>query len=150
MTIQIIPRYADRTGDPLEFPIVLIDPSGFIFNEEKGEDWKLPGATVVLQYFDPLLETWVNMSEEAYPGRMSPITNPQTTGGDGRYAWDAAEGTYRVVVSRPGFETTTSREVVIPPPVTDLDVALNQLTTKPEITISGVTDGNNYTDTGYD
>ena len=95
MTIQIIPRYADRTGDPLEFPIVLIDPSGFIFNEEKGEDWKLPGATVVLQYFDPLLETWVNMSEEAYPGRMSPITNPQTTGGDGRYAWDAAEGTYQ-------------------------------------------------------
>ena len=53
----------------------------------------------------------------------------------------------RVVVSRPGFETTTSREVVIPPPVTDLDVALTPTDrTKPEITTSGVTEGNNYTD----
>ena len=148
MTIKVVPRYSDgSTGEPQEFPIVLIDPSGFIYNEDKGEDWKLPEATVVLQYFDPLLETWINMSEEAYPGRMSPITNPQVTGSDGRYAWDAAEGTYRVVVSRPGFETTTSREVVIPPPVTDLDVALKPTDNiKPTVTVAGVSEGNSYTE----
>ncbi|MFS0638331.1 carboxypeptidase-like regulatory domain-containing protein [Mesobacillus foraminis] len=142
MTIKVIPRYADgTTGEALEFPVVLIDPSGFIYNENKGEEWKLPGATVVLQYFDPQIDTWVTMSEEAYPGRMSPITNPQVTGSDGRYAWDAAEGTYRVVVSRPGFETTTSREVVIPPPVTDLDVALKPTDdVKPTITSTGISD----------
>jgi hypothetical protein len=147
MTIKVIPRYADgTTGEAQEFPIVLIDPSGYIYNEDKGEDWKLPGATVVLQYFDTQIETWVNMSEEAYPGRMSPITNPQVTGNDGRYAWDAAEGTYRVVVSRPGFETTTSREVVIPPPVTDLHVALKATDdVKPTITSEGASEGETYT-----
>lgn len=148
LTIQVTPRYADgTTGGVQEFPIVLIDPSGFIYNNVKGEDWKLPGATVVLQYFDTEIDTWVNMSEEAYPGRMSPITNPQITGQDGRYAWDAAEGTYRVVVSRPGFETTISREVVIPPPVTDLHVALTPTDdVYPTITSDGVSDGVTYAD----
>ncbi|MEK5361875.1 hypothetical protein ACPOM7_02225 [Peribacillus castrilensis] len=148
MTIKVIPRYEDATtGQAQEFPIILIDPSGFIYNEEKGTDWKLPGAKVVLQYFDPQIQTWVNMSEEAYPGMMSPITNPQTTGNDGKYAWDAAAGKYRVVVSRPGFETTTSREVVVPPPVTDLNVALEPTDdVKPTITSDGVTEGRTYTD----
>jgi hypothetical protein len=146
MTIKVIPRYASgTTGTPLEFPIQLIDPSGFIYNNAKGEDWRLPGTKVVLQYFDPEIETWVNMSEEAYPGRMSPITNPQVTGEDGRYGWDAAAGKYRVVVSRPGFETTTSREVVIPPPVTDLNVALTPTdNVKPTISTTGVSEGASY------
>jgi hypothetical protein len=145
MTIKVIPRYANGTTGPAqEFPITLIDPSGFIYNENKGEDWRLPGATVVLQYFDPQIETWVNMSEEAYPGMMSPITNPQITGNDGRYAWDAAAGKYRVVVSRPGFETTTSREVIVPPPVTDLNVALKPTDNiSPSLVLSGVTEGAN-------
>jgi hypothetical protein len=148
LTIQVTPRYSDgTTGEVQEFPIVLIDPSGFIYHGQKGEDWKLPGATVVLQYFDSEIGTWVNMSEEAYPGRMSPITNPQITGEDGRYAWDAAAGTYRVVVSRPGFETTISREVVIPPPVTDLHVALTPTDdVEPRITTDGVSDGVTYSD----
>jgi hypothetical protein len=146
LNIQVTPRYSDGTiGVVQEFPIVLIDPSGFIYNGVKGEDWKLPGATVVLQYFDTEIDTWVNMSEEAYPGRMSPITNPQITGEDGRYAWDAAAGTYRVVVSRPGFETTISREVVIPPPVTDLHVALTPTDAiNPTISSDGVSNGETY------
>ncbi|MEH7336817.1 carboxypeptidase regulatory-like domain-containing protein [Neobacillus drentensis] len=150
MTIKVIPRYADgTTGTPLEFPIVLIDPSGYIFNGVKGEDWRLPGATVILQYFDPDLETWVNMSEEAYPGRLSPITNPLISDNDGRYAWDVAAGDYRVVVSRPGFSTTTSREVPVTEgnPVTDLHVALTPTDiVKPTITSNDVSDGGTYTD----
>ncbi|PFP29479.1 hypothetical protein COJ96_10030 [Bacillus sp. AFS073361] len=147
MTIKVVPRYANgTTGTPLEFPIQLIDPSGFIYNGNKGEDWRLPGAKVILQYFDPEVDTWVNMSEEAYPGRMSPITNPQITGIDGRYGWDAAAGKYRVIVSRPGFETTTSHDVVIPPPVTDLNVALTPTDNdKPIISATGVTNGTSYT-----
>ncbi|MFB9328379.1 OmpL47-type beta-barrel domain-containing protein [Paenibacillus aurantiacus] len=146
LKVAITPRYPDNTTGPsLEFPITLIDPSGFIYNEAKGTDWKLPGATVTLQYHDPLLSTWVNMSEEAYPGQFSPVTNPQVTGVDGRYGWDAAAGSYRVVVSRPGFATTTSRVVDIPPPVTDLDVGLTPTdATPPTLTIEGAQDGANY------
>ncbi|MCM3568199.1 carboxypeptidase-like regulatory domain-containing protein [Neobacillus mesonae] len=148
MTITITPRYPDNTTGPSqEFPVVLIDPSGFIYNANKGEDWKLPGAKVVLQYFDPEIGTWVNMSEEAYPGRMSPITNPQTSGEDGRYAWDAAAGKYRVVVSRSGFASKTSDEVIIPPPVTDLNIALTPTdNVKPSITSTGVSEGTVYTE----
>jgi hypothetical protein len=146
MTIKVIPRYADgTTGEAQEFPIVLIDPSGYIYHSEKGEEWKLPGATVVLQYFDPQAETWVEMTDEAYPGMLSPVTNPQVTGEDGRYAWDVAEGTYRVKVSRPGFETTISREVVVPPPVLDLHVGLTPTDrVQPEINENGVVDGKTY------
>ena len=50
--------------------------------------------------------------------------NPQITEADGRCAWDTVEGTYRVVVSKEGYETATSREVTVPPEVTDLHVPL--------------------------
>ncbi|WP_127530615.1 OmpL47-type beta-barrel domain-containing protein [Paenibacillus kobensis] len=146
LTITLIPHYADGDGPQEQFPVELIDPSGYVYNELEGEDWRLPGATVTLQYYDPLLTTWVNMSEEAYSGRMSPITNPQVTGTDGRYAWDVAAGSYRVVVSRPGFATVTSREVAVPPPVTDLHVGLVPTdAAAPVVSFSGVQDGETYT-----
>ncbi|MFZ5643571.1 MAG: carboxypeptidase-like regulatory domain-containing protein [Bacillota bacterium] len=144
--ISIIPHYAGGDGAPAEFNVILVDPSGYVYNSARGEDWRLPGATVNLQYYDASLGSWVNMSESAYPGRMSPATNPQVTNSEGRYAWDVAEGSYRVLVSRPGFASATSREVSVPPEVTDLHVGLNPTDTNPpDITLSGVSDGQTYT-----
>ncbi|WP_409252202.1 carboxypeptidase-like regulatory domain-containing protein [Bacillus sp. SCS-153A] len=164
LVIQLIPEYQDgSTGEPQGFEIVLIDPSGIVYNAEKatinqdpdlnrnGErplplDWELPGATVVLQYYDPALESWVIMTNEAYPGMLSPIENPQVTGEDGRYAWDVAEGRYRVVVSRPGFETKTSEEVNVPPPVLDLHVGLTPTDrVAPTVSYEGVENNKTYT-----
>jgi hypothetical protein len=148
LTITVVPRYEDgSTGTEQSFEIVLIDPSGYIYHEGKGEDWRLPGATVVLQYFDPELESWVTMTNEAYPGMLSPTVNPQITGEDGRYAWDVAEGKYRVLVSRPGFESTISREVTVPPIVLDLHVGLTPTdAVSPTITNSGVQNDQSYSD----
>ncbi|MCA1055228.1 hypothetical protein LCM10_09555 [Rossellomorea aquimaris] len=163
LTIQLIPTYQEgTTGEAQSFEIVLIDPSGIIYNAEKATldsstsespdrraplDWELPGATVVLQYFDPELESWVTMTNEAYPGMLSPIQNPQMTGEDGKYAWDVAEGRYRVVVSRPGFETTISDEVSVPPPVLDLHVGMIPTDrVKPTLSFEGVTNGNTYSE----
>ncbi|UUZ82004.1 carboxypeptidase-like regulatory domain-containing protein [Paenibacillus sp. P26] len=148
LSIKIIPRYPNnQTGPPLNFDIVLIDPSGIVYNAAQGDQnvWPPPGATVVLQYHDPELNAWVNMSEEAYPGRLNPITNPQTTGDDGRYAWDTAAGDYRVVVSRPGFQSATSRSVHVPPAVTDLHVGLTPTDhVAPGLAVNGVADGGTY------
>ena len=146
LTIQVIPHYPDGTnGNTLTFPIVLVDPSGYVYNSAQGEDWRLPDATVRLQYLDPDLQTWVNMSDEAYSGRMSPITNPQITGSDGRYAWDVAEGQYRVIVSRDGFDTVTSYSVIVPPPVTDLNIGLiPNDATQPTMSYFGVTEDQTY------
>ncbi|QJD83839.1 RCC1 domain-containing protein [Cohnella herbarum] len=128
-----------------DFPIELIDPSGVVYNAEQGMNWPLPGATVVLEYYDPALSEWVQMSEEAYQGRLSPTTNPQLTGGDGRYAWDVAAGAYRVRVSRPGFAPVTSDTVNVPPPVTDLHVGLTPVDkVVPSLSVTGVTYGATY------
>ncbi|WP_246469803.1 S-layer homology domain-containing protein [Cohnella nanjingensis] len=127
----------------MNFPIDLIDPSGIVYNAEKGIDWPLPGATLVLQYYDTALEEWVDMNDH---DKMSPITNPQTSGEDGSYAWDVAAGTYRVTVNRPGFATVTSDSVDIPPPKTDLHVGLTPTDRVPPIlTVTGVTYGATYT-----
>jgi hypothetical protein len=86
------------------------------------------------------------MTDEAYPGMLSPITNPQITGEDGWYAWDVADGKYRVKVSRPGFETTISREVTVPPAVTDLHVALTPTDhVLPTLSVTGVQNNQSYT-----
>lgn len=127
VTIQLILTLADGSTVVQEFKIILIDPSGFIYNAAMGDSWRLPGATVHLQYFDPALNTWVTMTEDAYPGLFSPVNNPQITGWSGWYGWDAAAGSYRVTVSRPGFVDAISDVVTIPPPVTDLHVGMTPL-----------------------
>ncbi|WP_165972067.1 S-layer homology domain-containing protein [Paenibacillus piri] len=134
--------------DPIQFNIELIDPSGIVYNVARGDEkvWPLPGAKVVLQYYDPALSKWVDMSDEDYPGRLEPITNPQITGEDGRYAWDTAAGQYRVTVSRPGFQSAVSRVVDVPPPVTDLHVGLTPTDkVPPSLSVSGATYGAAYT-----
>jgi uncharacterized repeat protein (TIGR02543 family) len=144
VTIEIVAECLD----PIRFPIELIDPSGIVYNAARGDEkvWPLPGATVGLQYYDPATSLWIEMSEDAFPGKMSPITNPQITGEDGRFAWDTARGQYRVIVSRPGFQSATSRIVTVPPPVTDLHVGLTPLDmVPPGLTVTGVTYGATYT-----
>ena len=60
---------------------------------------------------------------------MSPLQNPQATDSVGHYQWDVIEGSWRVTVSALGYVTQTSRIVVIPPPVTDLNVELQPVGT---------------------
>jgi hypothetical protein len=55
---------------------------------------------------------------------ISPTINPQTTGNNGRYGWDVAEGCWYVVVQADGYESIISPLVGVPPEVTDLDIAL--------------------------
>ena len=102
--------------------IDLIDPSGIVYNAkaENPEDWPVPDATIVLQFYDPALNDWVDMNSDAYPDMMRPIQNPQLTNEVGRFAWDTAAGQYRVKVSRAGFADATSRVVEVPPEVSPL------------------------------
>ncbi len=57
---------------------------------------------------------------------ISPFVNPQTTGIDGRYGWDVAEGCWYVVVEADGYETRVSPVVGVPPAVTDLDLTVTR------------------------
>ena len=58
---------------------------------------------------------------------VTPNVNPFVTEADGRYGWNVSAGTYRVVVSRSGYQTATSREAVVPPPDLELNVGLQPI-----------------------
>jgi len=104
-------------------PVTLIDPSGFITDSETDEP--IVGATVTLQRLDG--EGWADVNPfETQDGGpvIDPQVNPQLSDGEGHYGWLVAPGDYRVVVDAEGYNSQTSPEVTIPPPVFDLNLAL--------------------------
>jgi Ca2+-binding RTX toxin-like protein len=114
--------------------LALIDPQGVVYDanaydvlvaagaspDSARTQSAIVGAKVRLQRLDS--GVWRNVLA-GDPG-IAPNINPQTTGADGKYQWDVAAGTYRVMVSAEGFGNVTSAAVVIPPPVLDLHVGL--------------------------
>jgi len=115
--------------------LALIDPQGVVYDgarydqaiaggqspEQARASAAIAGATVRLQrlvngsFLDVL---------SGDPG-IIPHVNPQTTAANGIYQWDVQTGTYRVAVTAPGCQSTTSSSVDIPPPVLDLHVRMN-------------------------
>lgn len=111
---------------PIAVPVgkvILIDPSGFV--TDAVTSLPIQGATVWLQVFKD--GQWSNANPFFLidgQATISPQINPQTTDSEGHYGWDVAAGKYRVVVTADGYIGQTSTEVDVPPPVLDLDVAL--------------------------
>jgi hypothetical protein len=117
--------------------LVLIDPSGTVYDKRSFDqavaagqpadlakiNSAVSGAVVRLQRCTSTSGGCSNVLS-GDPG-ISPNVNPETTGHDGHYEWNANSGKYRVVVTKGGYDTFTSAIRTIPPPVTDLDVALN-------------------------
>jgi hypothetical protein len=116
--------------------VVLIDPSGTIYDEElyaslsgDGADPEaarcgsaLSGAVVTLQRRVGGEFQTVAADD---PG-IAPNLNPQESDADGSYRWDVSAGQYRVRVVKEGYYPTVSRTVKVPPPVLDLHVAMTR------------------------
>jgi len=102
--------------------VFLVDPSGVVFDADTGTP--IAGATVTLKRLNPAQSTYVEMSPSLHAGMFEPEVNPQTTGSDGRYAWDVVAGQYLVEAEIAGCSPATSETVSVPPPVTHLDVGL--------------------------
>ena len=108
--------------------IALIDPQGVVYElaryqaaiaagktpDQARAESAISGATVELQRQGG--DSVFRKVLSGDPG-ITPNVNPQTTGANGRYQWDVSPGVWRVVVRKAGFDTVTSREVTIPPPV---------------------------------
>lgn len=106
--------------------IVFLDPSGTIKDACTGG--ALVGATVtLLKESPPPIGNFVVPN----PADHIPATNPQTTGADGKYAWVVVPGTYKVKAAKSGFVPGESPPVVIPPPVTGLDITLARVVACP-------------------
>ncbi|MFC4386672.1 carboxypeptidase regulatory-like domain-containing protein, partial [Gracilibacillus marinus] len=104
---------------PIMQVIVLIDPSGYVF--EGSMDNRLEGAKAIVEQLQANNERefWRMWDAENY-GQI----NPQITDEDGRYGWDVIQGDWRVIFSKEGYETYTSRIVSVPPQETELNVPL--------------------------
>jgi uncharacterized repeat protein (TIGR01451 family) len=113
-------HYPEQPEKTVTFSIY-IDPAGYIYDANTLE--RISGASVWLQMPNGR-GGWTNVPTGEIPAVMQPDLNPQITGEDGWYKWDTLPGTYRVHVEAPGYYSTDSIVIAVPPPVTDLHVGL--------------------------
>lgn len=104
---------------PLMNIIVLIDPSGYVF--EGTTDNRLQGVQAVVETKDANGE-WVQWDAEKF-GQV----NPQITDENGRYGWDVINGEWRVVFTKEGYKPYTSRVMKVPPAETELNIPMVKL-----------------------
>ncbi len=94
------------------------DPSGFVC--EAVESNRLEGVTATLYYrADSAGGDGTVWDAEAYGQE-----NPLTTNAVGYYRWDVPKGQWQVKYEKDGYVTKTSGWMDVPPPRTDVDVAM--------------------------
>ncbi len=108
---------------PLMEVIVLIDPSGYVF--EGSMDNRLSGVQAIVE--EDVDGRWIPWNAEFF-GQV----NPQITDVDGRYGWDVTQGSWRVIFNKEGYGEYVSRIVVTPPEETELNIPLVR-TSNPEV-----------------
>lgn len=101
---------------------VPIDPSGFV---RSTGGVPLEGAKVVLERADTATGPFTAPPKGAAVMSAHNRRNPDHTDLDGHFGWDVFPGFYRVRATRPGCRgTAVTRARPVPPPVTDLLLAL--------------------------
>jgi len=100
---------------PLMNIIVLIDPSGFVF--EGSMDTPLEGVQAIVE--TKIENEWVQWDAAKF-GQI----NPQVTDEEGRYGWDVLTGLWRVIFTKDGYEPYISRVMDVPPPEIELNIPM--------------------------
>jgi hypothetical protein len=96
----------------------LADPSGAVYDARTGR--LVTAATVRLEF-----STKVGGPFGApLPLTALPQTDRETTGVDGRFSWDVADGYWRLQASAVGYRSLTSKAYKVPPEVTGIRLEL--------------------------
>jgi len=109
------PEEPEPKKDLIADPTWIIDPSGYVY--EVTPENRLEGVTAMaLQnvggIWTPWNATWYEQD------------NPLLTDAEGRYGWDVPEGQWKVSFQKEGYEPTESYVMDVPPPHTDVNVAM--------------------------
>ncbi|MBN2392831.1 MAG: hypothetical protein JXR84_19020 [Anaerolineae bacterium] len=77
----------------------LIDPDGYVYDVEKGTDYRISGAIVTCyELVDETNDRWQVWNAAAWEQ-----TNPQTVSADGYYSFFTLPGKYKIAVSAAGY-----------------------------------------------
>ncbi len=130
--IRIAVDCPGEIDEDVRFPIY-IDPSGFV---RTVTGTPIVGATVTLYRSDNLEGPFTVVPDESAIMSPSNRTNPDVTDATGHFGWDVIAGFYKVRASATVGETVCTDPansaltfvetavMIIPPPVTDLDIRL--------------------------
>lgn len=119
--------------------IILIDPSGYVFDEATGD--RIQGATVTLEKLNELTNTWEFWTTD--PLQLNPLTTDE----EGKYGWMVEDGKYRVKVEMEGYRTTyvgTDGSIIIPPPREDVNIGLKRTLEEYKILKEGIAPSANH------
>ena len=123
--------------------IALIDPAGVVYDQARYDaavaagqspDQARSGAAIagaVVRLQRKQADGSFKNILSGDPGISTSGLNPEITAANGQFQWLTDAGGYRVVVSKDGYATVTSREISVPPEVTDLHVGMGP-TTQPQ------------------
>ena len=103
----------------------IIDPSGYIY--EAIPENRLRGVTVSIYYKEN-----EDDAEQLWDAAEYEQENMLVTGDSGEFAWEVAEGWYRVKAVKEGYETASSEWMYIPPERTDVYIPMYNYTA-PEV-----------------
>ena len=119
--------------------IILIDPSGYVFDEATGD--RIQGATVTLEKLNELTNEWEFWTTD--PLQLNPLTTDE----EGKYGWMVEDGKYRVKVEMEGYRTTyvgTDGSIIIPPPREDVNIGLKRTLEEYKILKEGIAPSANH------
>lgn len=114
-----------------------IDPSGIVYEAVRGN--RVEGATATIEKLNEETSEWEPWNAADYEQE-----NPQLTDSEGAYAWMTDEGTFRVTISKDGYEPQTSEAFDIPPEKLNLDFSLVDTTTHAAATITADEENGGY------
>lgn len=102
------------------------DPSGYVY-EAVGSN-RLEGVTASVYYKETYEDMYGDPQERVvlWDAENYAQENPLFTDANGIYRWDVPQGLWQVKFEKPGFETTYSEWLPVPPPQLEVNVGMTQ------------------------
>ena len=86
----------------------VVDPEGYVYEENGGKETRIPSAIVSLYYLNPITKNY-----ELWPAKNYQQENPQITDIRGTYSFLVPEGSYYFSVEAPGYDSYEGKVFVV-------------------------------------
>ncbi len=111
------------------FPVLwfIRDPAGYVYEAVNSN--RVEGVTATCYYKETKEDMYGDFHDEAvlWDAETYAQENPLFTDADGRYQWDVPTGLWQVKYEKPGYETTYSEWLPVPPPQLEVNVGITQM-----------------------